>query len=175
MADVPQRDADSPTQPAPAIVAAPAFQPDDTMTRVGRAMELGHRGERVAARDLFAAIWHEAGGEAADPFHRCAIAHAMADVQDDPHDELVWDLRALSAADLLTDERAAAGGVAGSVAGFYPSLHLNLGECYRKLGDLGRAREHLDRGRAAVAALGDDGYGRAVRDALERLAARLAA
>jgi len=101
-------------------------------------------------------VWSEIGGENGDPFHRCALAHSMADVQDDVHEELAWDLRALAAADLLTNERAARGGVAGSVAGFYPSLHLNLGECYRKLGEVDRAREHLDRGRASVDALGND-------------------
>lgn len=53
----------------------------------------------------------------------------MADVQDEMHEELLWDLRALAAADLLTDQRVARAGVAGSVAGLYPSLHLNLGEC----------------------------------------------
>ena len=60
-------------------------------------------------------------------------------------------------------------------AAFYPSLHLNLGECYRKLGDLEVAREHLKRGQAAVGELGDDGYGRMIKGGLERLADRLAA
>lgn len=90
------------------------------------------------------------------------------------HEELAWDLRALEAADLVTDDRAAAAGVTGPVAGFYPSLHLNLGECYRKLGDLDRARQHLQQGQAAVGALGDDGYGRMVKGGLDRLAQRLA-
>ncbi len=98
----------------------------------------------------------------------------MADVQDDLHDELLWDLRALAAADLLTDERAARGGVTGPVAGFYPSLHLNLGECYRKLGELDRAREHLDRGRASVNALTNDGYSQMIKTGLDRLANNLA-
>jgi len=90
------------------------------------------------------------------------------------HEELRWDLRALVAADLLIDERAARGGVAGPVAGFYPSLHLNLGECYRKLGEFDRAREHLHRGRASVDALGDDDYGQMIKACLDRLADRLA-
>ncbi|MGQ0776481.1 MAG: hypothetical protein ACT4NY_18980 [Pseudonocardiales bacterium] len=59
----------------------------------------------------------------------------MADVQDDGHEELVWDLRALQAAGSVTDERARQAGLGGPVSGFYPSLHLNLGEVYRKLGD----------------------------------------
>lgn len=52
----------------------------------------------------------------------------MADVQDDVHEEPVWDLRALAAADLLIDARAARRGVVVSVAGFVPSPHLNPGE-----------------------------------------------
>ena len=96
-----------------------------------------------------------------------------ADVQDDAAEELKWDLRALEAADSLTDERAAHAGVASPVAGFYPSLHLNLAECYRKLGDLQRAREHVRRGIAAVGTLGDDSYGRMIKGGLDRLAERL--
>src|SRR5690349_12798297 len=88
------------------------------MGRIGEAMALGQRGERAPARALFAEVW-AAIGEDGDPFHRCALAHAMADVQDDVADELLWDERALAAADELTDERVAAGGVPTGVAGFY--------------------------------------------------------
>ncbi len=148
-------------------------EPDAVMARIGEGIALRERGERVAARDLFAQVWSEIGGEDGDPFHRWALAHSMADVQEDVHEELAWDLRALAAADLLTDERAARGGVAGSVAGLYPSLHLNLGECYRKLGEFGRAREHLDRGRSSADALTSDGYGQMIKAGLDRLADRL--
>lgn len=111
------------------------------------------------------------GGDAGDPLHRCALAHAMADVQDEVREELVWDLRALEAADSISDERATVAGLSGARA-LYPSLHLNLGECYRKVGELARAREQLRRGQAAVAALADDGYGRLI-SGLDRLAERL--
>ncbi|MGH3758205.1 hypothetical protein [Actinophytocola sp.] len=97
----------------------------------------------------------------------------MADVQDDVHEELVWDRRALAAADLLTDARVAQAGVTLPVAGLYPSLHLNLSECYRKLGDLGRAREHLRRAQATIGALGDDGYARMIKDGLAQQVERL--
>jgi hypothetical protein len=59
------------------------------------------------------------------------------------------------------------------VAGFYSSLHLNLSECYRKLGDLARAREHLQQAQATIGALGDDEYGRLIRDGLKQVAERL--
>jgi len=149
------------------------IEPDATMTRVGEGMQLSHRGERQAARQLFDEVWNQIGGDSGDPFHRCALAHAMADVQDDVHQELIWDMRALEAADLITRERAVEAGVTSPVRGFYPSLHLNLGECYRKLGDLDSAREHLQKGRAAVGALGHDGYARMVKAGLDRLAERL--
>ena len=149
-------------------------EPEAVMVRIGEGIALHEQGERVAARDLFAQVWSEIGGESGDPFHRCALAHAMADVQDDVHEELLWDLRAMAAADLLTDERAARGGVAGPVAGFYPSLHLNLGECYRKLGQADQACEHLHRGRASADALGNDDYGQMIKAGLDRLADRLA-
>ncbi|MEW2442956.1 hypothetical protein [Micromonospora marina] len=83
-------------------------------------------GRREDARDLFTRIWDEIGGEQGDPLHVCVLAHAMADVQDDVRQELVWDRRALAAADLLTDEQVARAGVPMPAAGLYPSLHLNL-------------------------------------------------
>jgi hypothetical protein len=147
---------------------------DQTMARIGQGVELHHhRGEREAARDLFAQIWDDIGGEQGDPLHVCVLAHSMADVQDDVHQELMWDLRALAAADLVTDERVGQAGVTLSVAGLYPSLHLNVSECYRKLGDLGRARQHLKQARAEIGALGDDEYGQLIKGGLERLAEQL--
>ncbi|WP_431934059.1 hypothetical protein [Nonomuraea jabiensis] len=147
---------------------------DPTMTRIGQGVELHHhQGQREAARDLFAQIWDDIGGEQGDPLHVCVLAHSMADVQDDVHQELMWDLRALAAADLVTDERVAEAGVTLSVAGLYPSLHLNLSDCYRKLGDLGRAHEHLQQARAQIGALGDDDYGRLIKGGLEQLAEQL--
>ncbi|WP_432992451.1 hypothetical protein [Dactylosporangium sp. CA-233914] len=147
---------------------------DPTMARISEGVELHHhQGRREAARDLFAQIWDEIGGEQGDPLHVCVLAHSMADVQDDVHQELLWDQRALAAADLLTDARVARAGVALPVAGLYPSLHLNLGDCYRKLGDLGRAREHLQQAQAGIGALGDDEYGRLIKDGLDRLTQQL--
>jgi tetratricopeptide (TPR) repeat protein len=147
---------------------------DPTLARIGQAVELHHgRGQREAARHLFAQIWEEIGGAQGDPLHACVLAHSMADVQDDVHQELVWDQRALAAADLITEDRVAQAGVPLSVAGLYPSLHLNLAECYRKLGDLDQAREHLHQAQAGIGALDDDGYGQLIKGGLERLAQQL--
>lgn len=116
-------------------------EPNVTMTRIGKCIELNQRGEREAARAVFAQVWSDIGEQSGDPFHRWAVVHSIADVQGDVHDELVWDLRVLEA-DLMTDERVAQAGLTSPVSGFDPSLHLNLGECDRKLNDLDRARGH---------------------------------
>ena len=148
-------------------------EPEEVMVEIGHGIDLNHRGEREAARGLFAEIWSRIGEEDGDPFHVCALAHSMADVQDDVQEELLWDQRALAAADQVIDKRVARAGVTSPVAGFYPSLHLNLGECYRRLGDLPHAHEHLQRGQSTVDALPDNGYGQAIRRALDNLAERL--
>ncbi|MEV4395598.1 hypothetical protein [Nonomuraea sp. NPDC049607] len=156
------------------MTADPPMATDPTMARIGQGVELHHQqGQPEAARDLFARIWDDIGGEQGDPLHVCVLAHSMADVQDDVRQELMWDLRALAAADRVTDEQVAQAGVALPVAGLYPSLHLNLGECYRRLGELDRARGHLRQARARIDMLGDDGYGRLVRGGLDRLAGLL--
>src|SRR5690349_19674286 len=146
--------------------------PDPTMARIGAAIALSQGGDRDGARELFAQVWDEVGLDG-DPLHQLTIAHHMADVQDDPADELLWDLRALAAAESVTDERAAAAGSSSPVRAFFPSLHLNLGDVYLRLGEVDDAREHLRLGLAAVDELPDDGYGQMIRGGLDGLAERL--
>ena len=51
---------------------------EPTLVRIGEAVQLNHRGEREAARLLFAEIWDEIGGEQGDPLHVCTLAHGCA-------------------------------------------------------------------------------------------------
>ncbi|MER6065179.1 hypothetical protein ACIBJF_31805 [Streptomyces sp. NPDC050743] len=138
--------------------------PDALLTRIGQVVMLHHGGDREEARSRFLNLWAEIG-EDGDPLHRCTLAHYLADTQDDPEDELAWDLRALSAA----EER----GAPPSALGLIPSLHLNLAADYVKLGRDEAARGHLRRARDAAAALADDGYGDGVWAAIGRLELRL--
>jgi hypothetical protein len=147
-------------------------QPDAVMARVGEGIALSQAGDREGARQLFAGLWDQMGPDG-DPLHRCAVAHWMADLHDDPAQELTWDLLALVAADSLTADRAAEGGVTTPVTALYPSLHLNIGEAYRKLDEEELARRHLTLGLAAVGALPEDGYGNMIRAGLAGLGQRL--
>lgn len=147
---------------------------DVVMGRIGQVIMLLHGGDREEARNRFAGLWDEIG-EAGDALHRCTLAHYMADTQDDPEDELLWDLRALAAAEGLDPDEGRAARHASTVAvrGFYPSLHLSLAADYLKLERREAARLHLLRARTAAGALADDGYGDGVRAAIERLEWRL--
>lgn len=145
---------------------------DVVMTRIGQVVMLHHAGDREEARHRFLDLWAEIG-EDGDPLHRCTLAHYMADAQDDPTDELAWDLRALTAAEELTDDRLAEHESALAVRALYPSLHLNLAADYVKLGRAEAARRHVRRARGAADALGDDRYGDGVRAAISRLELRL--
>lgn len=146
--------------------------PDAVMTRIGQVVMLHHGGDRDEARDRFLKLWAEIG-ENGDALHRCTLAHYMADTQEDPTDELAWDLRALSAAEELTDGRVAEHHHSPAVRAFYPSLHLNLAADYTKLDRTEAARSHLRLAYEAVDTLGDDGYGDGIRAALNRLDLRL--
>lgn len=145
---------------------------DDVMSSIHEGLQLHISGDRAGARDRFATLWARVG-EDGDPLHRCALAHYMADVCDDPAEELSWDLRALEAADSLTDERAQEYHATLAVRGFYPSLHLNLADDYRKLGDHDAARAQLKLGREKLGALADDAYGAGILAAYDGLARKL--
>lgn len=142
------------------------------MTRIGQAVILLHAGDREEARNRLGEIWSEIG-EGGDLLHRCTLAHYMADAQDDPADELAWDLLALSAAEGIADGPPARREPRQAVRVFYPSLHLSLAADYVKLRRPEAARAHLARARAATSALADDGYGNGVRAAIARLERRL--
>ena len=146
---------------------------DDVMGRVTAVVQ-GQAGDRAAARRELAALWTEVEQSGGDAFHRCVIAHFLADVQDDVRDELMWDERALAAVAGVTDERAQECHPSLQVRGFLPSLYLSLADDHRRLGDAARAHEFLERARGTVDALGDDAYGGLVRSGLDNVARALA-
>ncbi|MFI7062919.1 hypothetical protein ACIBL3_18200 [Kribbella sp. NPDC050124] len=128
------------------------------LEQITAAVEAGRAGDRESARNQLARLWDTAD----DRRTRCAIAHYLADVQDDTEDELVWDLRALEEVDPAD-------------AGMLPSLYLNLADDYRRLGDAARAEEHLSASRARLDLLADDAYGDVIRGGVDHVAAALAA
>jgi hypothetical protein len=147
---------------------------DDVMARIVAAVERGRSGERAAARSALAALWDEIGAQDGDPFHRCVLAHFLADLQDDLRAELHWDELALAAVAEVTDERAREHDASLQVRGLLPSLYLSLADDHRRLGEPGRAREFLDRARSVSDALDDGPYGTTVKGAMADITRALA-
>jgi hypothetical protein len=160
--------------PEPLGVDEAVWVEDDVMGRVTAVVQGGQAGDRAAARRELAGIWAEVEEGGGDAFHRCVIAHFLADLQDDLQDELVWDERALAAVAGVTDERAQEYHPSLQVRGFLPSLYLSLADDHRRLGDAARAHEFLELARGTIDALGDDAYGGLVRSGLDNVARALA-
>ncbi|NLU69929.1 hypothetical protein [Streptomyces sp. HNM0574] len=141
------------------------------MVRIGQAIMLHRGGDREEARNRFAQLWTETGEQ--ELFHRCTIAHYMADTQDDPRSELEWDRRALAAADALAGDEVRWGEHSLAVRCLYPSLYLNLAADHAKLGEDAPARRELARAREVAGELADDPYGQGIRAAIDRLGLQL--
>lgn len=138
---------------------------DATMDAIIEAVTAGRQGDADTARTRLLALWDEIT-PTGDALHRCTLAHYLADLYSDAAEALIWDVRALDAAAALTDARAQDHHASLQVAGFYPSLHLNIADNLRRLGSFDAARDHVEAGRARVDALPDDDYGAMLRRAL---------
>jgi hypothetical protein len=127
----------------------------------------------VAASDRegLVALWSELD-DGGDALHRCVLAHHLADMYDDAGDALVWDERALAAADHI-DAGSLDGAAPGvQVAALYPLLHLNIADDLRRLGSFEAAHHHVAQARARLSsfdALGPehDAYVAMVRDLVD--------
>ncbi|QFR01432.1 hypothetical protein F9278_40515 [Streptomyces phaeolivaceus] len=140
------------------------------MDAIGRAVAEGHAGDVVSARRRLLGLWSTIG-VTGDPLHRCALAHHLADLYPaDPARALAWDVRALDAADAATERRVQEHDGRLRLAGFYPSLHLNLADGYRRLASFAAAAEHIDAARRHVPHLAQDAYGDLLRTAIEQVA-----
>ncbi|GAB92388.1 hypothetical protein [Gordonia rhizosphera] len=142
-----------------------------TWDAITAAVGISLGGERERGREELLACWSAAGDS--DAGQRCVIAHYLADLQSELDDEVMWDERALDAYSRVRGPELAPVGI-DDARGMAPSLHLNLGDGYLRQGKTGSAREHAAAGLAMADALPDDGYGKLIRDGLDRLSTRIA-
>jgi hypothetical protein len=152
------------------VVPAAGSETDSVFAQIQAGIRLREAGRPADARVVLSALWPQVDA-ADDPFARCFLAHSLADVQDDPREELRWDLVAFEAGAAVTEERAGERGVPGGRRGLFPSLHLNLAESYVRVGDAHQARQHYAAGLEFVPYLGQDAYGDSIREAFIAYAA----
>ena len=139
-----------------------------TMADIAAAVQVGRDGRRAESREQLGSLWERLGHDG-DPLCRVTLAHFLADLQDDAREELAWDERALAAVGDLTDERADQQHTGMQVRGFLPSLHLNLADVHRRLGNEAAAREHLASAEALAPDLPGGDYGDLIRSGLEHV------
>lgn len=142
---------------------------DSVMAAITQAVAEGQSGDSASARDKLLSLWSTIG-VTGDPLHRCTLAHYLADLYDDPAHALAWDIRALDAADAITEQRTQSHHPDLHIAGFYPSLHLNLADNYRRLSSFEAATTHLTAAKAQAHHLPQDTYGNLLRTAIHDLA-----
>ncbi|MFK0254958.1 hypothetical protein [Streptomyces sp. NPDC090445] len=151
------------------MTATPLPSPDPTMEAIGRAVTEAQAGDVAAARRKLLGLW-SAIGVTGDPLHRCTLAHHLADLYEDPARALVWDVRALDAADALTEQRLQEHQAGLRVEDFHPSLHLNLADNHRRLGSFDAAAEHIRAAEEHAPRLRPDPYGNLLRTAIGEVA-----
>ena len=146
-------------------------QQDEVLARIKNAFRLYCRAEAAEGRRLLEELWEELGSD--KPYHRAVTAHYLADTQVELEDELKWDLLAMEAAQAVFDQPEGSSPYLSVVQAFMPSLHLNLADGYRRMGDFDKARHHAEEGAAAAGVLGVDHYGQTVRGGLIRVQAQI--
>ena len=106
-----------------------------------------------------AALYREAWATHTDDYEACIAAHYLAREQETLQESLHWNQAALDHALMVNEER---------IAGFLPSLYLNLGWSHEVLGNPVKARACYLEGAARVAALPAGAYTDVVRDGIGR-------
>lgn len=135
------------------------------------AVQMSLGGERDAARERLTQLWESL--DAGDAFHRCVVAHYLADLQVDALLELHWDRRALDAA-LSASGDSFDGRIPGVEHGsFLPSLYLNLAASYERVGELDAARQQASVALRKLDLLGSTPLAELTRGAVVRLCERL--
>ncbi len=106
------------------------FDPENKVIKLcAEGMKTEALGRAAAAHEFFKQAWDMADNN----FEKFIAAHYLARNQQDPEENLAWNLKALHYAKAAQDE---------NIKSHFPSLYLNLGKSYETLGDMSRAAEN---------------------------------
>ena len=141
------------------------FDPDNPIVRLcAEGMDMEALGKSEVATRLFRKAWVRASNN----LEKMVAAHYFARQQKNVIEKLKWDELALDLAISIKDKK---------IQALYPSLHLNIGQCFEDLGNYPKAKEHYELASKYVPLLNDDGYGnfisRGISDAIRRIDSKL--
>ena len=106
------------------------FDPNNPVVQLCvKGMNAEGEGKIEEAQQLFQQAWDVATND----FEAFTAAHYLARNQEDPNDNLKWNLEALTRANAINDD---------SFKGHYPSLYLNVAKSYETLGNNEEAARH---------------------------------
>jgi tetratricopeptide (TPR) repeat protein len=125
------------------------------VTMCAEGMRAESEGHAAEAKELFERAWQAA----TDDYEACIAAHYLARHQETREETLAWNEESLRRAELVGDER---------IAGFLPSLFLNLGHCHEELGDAEKARTFFLLAEQNLPAVPVGPYGDMLRDGVAR-------
>ncbi len=116
-------------------------------------MQAETEGRSEEARKLFEQAWDARK----DDYDACVAAHYLARHQDNPHAIFEWNREALNCANAVSGNR---------IQGFYPSLYLNMGHSYEKLGNRVEARRYYEMAADKLNDVPDGAYKDVVRSGI---------
>ncbi|MEN8614924.1 hypothetical protein ABFB09_06565 [Dehalogenimonas sp. THU2] len=99
-----------------------------------------------------------------DSFEECIAAHYLARYQETASDAMLWNRRALEAAEAAGDAR---------VFSFYPSLYLNLGKSCEDMGDIQEAGRYYHLASSTLDRVGSGDYRETLRSGVEAALGRI--
>jgi tetratricopeptide (TPR) repeat protein len=109
--------------------------PFDPNNPVIRLCQEGIRAEFDGRPDDARSLYLQSWAAAQDDYEACVAAHYVARFQEEPQEILRWNQIALDRANAVSDDQ---------VQSFYPSLYLNMGLSYEKLGRIDEAQHYYD-------------------------------
>ena len=132
------------------------MDPDNPIVKLcAQGMEAESAGDLTGAMACFEQAWDEAS----DDWERCVAAHYAARHQNTPEATLHWNEECLTYAKAVGDE---------TVAGFYPSLYLNIGHSHEMLGHREQAIEGYRNAEKLLRTLPPGPYADMVKDGVAR-------
>lgn len=131
----------------------------DPENPVVRLCASGMEAETAGKPDVARAKFHDAWATRRDDFEGAIAAHYVARQEPTEADRLWWNLEALRLADRVGD---------AGVEGFYPSLLLNLGHSFEKVGVPDVARRCYEQASARLGSLPPGPYATMVTDGVTR-------
>lgn len=141
------------------------FDPDNPIVRLcAEGMEMEGMGNSDVASQFYKKAWDLASNN----LEKMVAAHYFARQQKNGIEKLKWDELALDLAISINDKK---------IQALYPSLHLNIGQCFEDLGNYPKAKEHYELASKYVSFLDNDGYGnfisRGISEAIKRIESTL--